>query len=70
LVELQEMDHKLWFACMFFVTCSIAKALYVTVQQLKEYPGPYYECIEEMQLMTVSGLLEIMHICPLTSAKT
>jgi hypothetical protein len=69
LVELQEMDHKLWFACVFFVTCSIAIALDVTVQQFKESPGPYYDRTGEMQLMTVSELLEIMHICPLTLAK-
>jgi hypothetical protein len=70
LVELKELDHKLWFACVFFVTCSTAIALDVTVQQFKESPGPYYDCIGEMQLMTVSGLLEIMHICPLTLAKS
>jgi len=70
LVELQEIDHKLWFPCVFFVTCSIAIALDVTVQQFKESPGPYYGRIGEMQLMTVSGLLEIMHICPLTLAKS
>jgi hypothetical protein len=36
LVELQEMDHKLWFAFMFFVICSIAIALDVNMQQFKE----------------------------------
>jgi hypothetical protein len=63
------MDHKLWFACVFFVACMIAIALDVTVQQFKESPGLYYDLIGEMQLMTVSGLLEIMLICPLTLAK-
>jgi hypothetical protein len=48
----------------------IAIALDVTVQQFKESPGLYYDLIGEMQLMTVSGLLEIMHICPLTLAKS
>ena len=70
MVELKEMDHELWFACVFFVTCSIAIALDVTVQQFKESPGPYYDHIGEMQLMTVSGLLEIMHICQLTLTKS
>jgi len=41
------MDRKLWLACVLFVTCSIAIALDVTVQQFKESPGPYYDYIGE-----------------------
>ena len=36
------MDRKLWFPCVVGVTCSIALALDVTVQQFKESPGRYY----------------------------
>ena len=50
MVELQEMDRKLWFACVFFVVCSTAIALDVTVQQFKESPGLYYDHTGEAQL--------------------
>jgi len=44
------MDRKLWFACVLFVTCQIAIALDVTVQQFKESPGLYYDYIGEARL--------------------
>ena len=44
------MDRKLWFACVLFVTCQIAIALDVTVQQFKELPGLYYEYIGEARM--------------------
>ena len=68
---------------MLFVTCSIAIALDVTVQQFKESPGLYYDRIEQAQLyntewkvvtyihleLIILELLEIMHKCPLIFAK-
>jgi len=44
------MDRKLWFACVLLVTCSIAIALEVTVQQFKESSGLYYDYIAEAHL--------------------
>jgi len=44
------MDHKLWFACVMFVTGSIAIALDVNVQQFKESPELYYDYIAEARL--------------------
>ena len=44
------MDHKLWFACVVVVTCSIALALDITVQQFKESPGLYYDHAGEARL--------------------
>ena len=60
---------------MLFVTCSIAIALDVIVQQIKETPGLYYDYIGEAhlyntELMTISELYEIMHRFPLTCLKS
>ena len=44
------MDRKLWFACVLLLTCSVAIALDVTVQQFKESPGMYYDYIAEAHL--------------------
>ena len=44
------MDLKLWFASLVSVTCSIALALEVTVQQFKESPGLYYDDVGETRL--------------------
>ena len=44
---LAEMDRKLWFACLVSVTCSIALALDVTVQQFKKSLGLYYGHVGE-----------------------
>jgi hypothetical protein len=80
------MDCKVRFACVLLVTCSIAVALDVTVQQFKESPGLYYDHTGEAQLykqrgkllrtyvwrqlMTISELYVIMHKCPLTFVKS
>ena len=37
------MDRKLWFTCVVVVTCSVALAFDVTVQQFKESPGLDYD---------------------------
>jgi hypothetical protein len=44
------MDRTLWLACVLLVTCPIAIALDVTVQQTKESPGLYYNYIGEAHL--------------------
>jgi hypothetical protein len=44
------MDCKLWFACLLFVTCPIAIALDITVQQFTESSGLYYDYIGEARL--------------------
>ena len=44
------MYRKLWYACVLFVTCAIAIALDVTVQQFKELPGLYCDYIGEARL--------------------
>jgi hypothetical protein len=49
------MDCKPWFSCVFFVTYPIAIALDVTVQQFKESPGLYYNCVGEARLYSTEG---------------
>jgi len=44
------MDRKLWFACVLLVTCSVAIALDIAVQQFKESPGLYHDYIAEAHL--------------------
>jgi len=44
------MDRKLWFGCVFLVTCSVVLALDITAQQFKESPGLYYDHIAEAHL--------------------
>jgi len=56
------MDRKLWFAYVFLlVTSSIAIALDVNVQQLKESPGLYYDYIADAHLYSTEWKL-VTHI--------
>jgi len=51
------MDSKLWFACVVSVTCSMALAFDVTVQQFKESPGLYYDHFGKAHLYSTEWMV-------------